>query len=66
MAFAQGPDVVIPRPSAYELTGGEYVFEGQPDVKVVRVKENGSPESYELSVTKRGITIKVSSDVGEF
>lgn len=66
MALAQGPDVVIPRPSAYELTGGEYVFEGQPDVKVVRVKENGSPESYELSVTKRGVRINVSSDVGEF
>ena len=66
IAFAQGPDMVIPRPCSYLLTGGEYKFENLPHVKVVRTKDSGSPEAYELIVTKKGVKIKASSDAGEF
>ena len=66
ISSAQGPEVVIPRPLTYTLTGGEYVYTEHPDIKVVKVKEGGAPESYELNVTKRGVRIKASSEVGEF
>ena len=65
-AFAQGPEVVIPRPSEVTLSEGFYTFAQEPSIKVSYVKGKYGPEEYLLSVTKRGVKIKVSSAAGEY
>jgi len=62
---AQGPDVVIPVPTEYSVTEGTYVFEDEPEVRIVRVK-GMEPEGYCMKVTRKGILIKSSDDAGEF
>ena len=64
--LAQGPEMVIPKPSSVLLTDGVYKFADAPAVKVIYVKDRFAPEAYELSVTRRGVRIKVSSASGEF
>ena len=64
---AQGPDVVVPVPAEYHLTGDFYSFEGEPAVKVRYVNEKKVPaEGYCLEITRRGVVITVSSSSGEF
>ena len=65
-AFAQGPEVVIPRPSEVTLSEGVYTYEQEPSVKVSYVKGKFGPEEYQISITKRGVKVKVSSAAGEF
>jgi hexosaminidase len=65
-AFAQGPEVVIPRPSEVTLSEGVYTYEQEPSVKVSYVKGKFGPEEYQISITKRGVKVKVSSVAGEF
>ena len=65
-AFAQGPEVVIPRPSEVILSEGVYTYGQEPSVKVSYVKGKFGPEEYQISITKRGVKVKVSSAAGEF
>ena len=65
-AVAQGPEMVIPKPAAVLLTEGNYTYSETPEVKVIYVKDRLAPEAYELSVTRRGVRIRVSSPSGEF
>ena len=51
--LAQGPEMVIPKPSSVLLTDGVYTFADTPEVRVTYVKDRFAPEAYELSVTKR-------------
>lgn len=62
---AQSPEVVIPVPSEYVINDGVYVFADEPEVKVSRVK-GMHPEGYSIKVTKKGITVKASTDAGIF
>lgn len=65
-AFAQSPEVVIPKPASVCLTDGVYTYVDAPEVKVTYLNGKFAPEAYELSVSKRGVRIKVSSASGEF
>ena len=65
-AVAQGPEMVIPKPASVLLTEGNYTYSETPEVKVIYVKDRLAPEAYELSVTRRGVRIRVSSPSGEF
>ena len=62
---AQSPEVVIPVPSEYVINDGVYVFADEPEVKVSRVK-GMHPEGYGIKVTKKGITVRASTDAGVF
>ena len=64
---AQGPQVVIPVPAEYQLAEGQYVFQGEPAVKVKMVGQKKVPyEGYRLEVTRKGIVITASSKEGAF
>lgn len=65
ICLAQGPEVVIPVPAEVICREGTYEFAGQPDVKIKRVK-GMAPESYEIKISERGVTVKASDDAGEF
>ena len=65
-AFAQGPEVVIPRPNEVKLSEGVYTYEQEPSVKVSYLKGKYGPEEYQISITKRGVKIQVSTHAGEF
>lgn len=65
--LAQGPEVVIPVPAEVIMTNGTYEFTGSPKVKVVYVKRGmQTPESYSLTVTPKGVTIKAKGEAGAF
>lgn len=63
--LAQGPEVVIPVPTDFDIADGVYSFEDQPVIRVIRVKDI-SPEGYSMKVTGKGVVIKASSDAGVF
>ena len=64
---AQGPQVVIPVPAEYQLAEGQYVFQGEPAVKVKMVGQKKVPyEGYRLEVTRKGVVITASSKEGAF
>ncbi|MBQ2875045.1 MAG: family 20 glycosylhydrolase [Bacteroidales bacterium] len=62
---AQGPEVIIPVPSEVICREGTYEFAEVPNVRTRRVR-GIAPESYEMEVSERGVTIKASDDAGEF
>lgn len=62
---AQGPEVIIPVPSEVICREGTYEFAEVPNVRTRRVR-GIAPESYEMKVSERGVTIKASDDAGEF
>ena len=64
-SLAQGPENVIPVPSEVRLGKGTYVWQDAPDIRIRRVK-GMAPESYELKVDEKGVTIKYSDNAGEF
>lgn len=65
IALAQGPEVIIPVPSEVIYREGTYEFAEVPSVSTRRVR-GIAPESYEMKVNERGVTIKASDDAGEF
>lgn len=65
IALAQGPEVIIPVPSEVIYREGTYEFAEVPSVCTRRVR-GIAPESYEMKVSERGVTIKASDDAGEF
>ena len=65
VALAQGPEVIIPVPSEVIYREGTYEFAEVPNVSTRRVR-GIAPESYEMKVSERGVTIKASDDAGEF
>ena len=65
-SFAQGPEMVVPKPSEVILGEGAYTYADVPEVKVSYIKRKLAPEAYELDITKRGVKITVSSEAGEF
>ena len=65
LSLAQGPENVIPVPSEVRLGKGTYVYQDAPDIRIKRVK-GMVPESYEIKVTDKGVTIKTSDSAGEF
>ena len=64
-SLAQGPENVIPVPSEIRLGKGNYVWQDVPEIRTRRVK-GMAPESYELKVDEKGVTIKSSDSAGEF
>ena len=66
VAFAQGPENVIPVPSDIVLTEGTYSYEGDPHVKISYVADGIAQEGYELEVTPDGVLIKATTETGAF
>ena len=70
-ASAQSPDNVIPKPNDVTLTGGVYTFQDEPKVecKILGMRSHlpAFPEGgYEITITKRGVKILASDEVGFF
>lgn len=65
ISLAQGPEVIIPVPSEVICRERTYEFAEVPNVRTRRVR-GIAPESYEMKVSERGVTIKASDDAGEF
>lgn len=64
---AQGPEVVIPAPSSYELHDGIYSYSDEPFIRFKRVSDKKvCAEGYVMTVTPKGVTVMASSDAGEF
>ena len=66
VAFAQGPENVIPVPSDILLTEGTYSYEGDPHVEISYVADGIAQEGYELEVTPDGVLIKATTETGAF
>ena len=64
---AQGPHVVIPIPSEVRIDEGTYVYESEPKIKIVLVKNiEGGDEAYKIKVTSKGVLITASTEAGLF
>lgn len=66
VAFAQGPDNIVPVPAGVVVSGGSYSYVSEPKVEVAYVKKGIAPEGYELYVTPKGVKIKAATPAGEF
>ena len=66
VAYAQGPDNIIPVPTNVIVSGESYTFNTEPKVDITYVKKGIAPEGYELSVTPKGVKIKASTPAGVF
>ena len=64
---AQGPQVLIPVPSSYELKEGTYAFDSEPAVRVNFVSK-GLPgkEAYVMDITSKGVKVKAMDEAGVF
>lgn len=65
ISLAQDPEIIIPVPSEVIYREGTYEFAEVPSISTRRVR-GIAPESYEMKVSERGVTIKASDDAGEF
>ena len=66
VAFAQGPDNIVPVPAGVVVSSGSYSYVSEPKVEVAYVKKGIAPEGYELYVTPKGVKIKAATPAGEF
>ena len=66
VAFAQGPDNIVPAPASVVFSGEVYTFDTEPKVDITYVKKGIAPEGYELLVTRKGIKIKAATQAGAF
>lgn len=66
LAYAQGPENIIPIPADVVAGNGTYSFMSEPKVEVAYVKKGIAPEGYELYVTPKGVKIKAATPAGEF
>lgn len=58
-------DVIIPQPQVVETVKGSCPHDAEPAVTIDSSMEHG-PESYELTIGKKGITIKAGGEAGAF
>lgn len=67
VAWAQGPEVVIPVPAEVLPGKGSYMFDDEPSVTFRRVKGSAVPyEGYVMKVRRSGVLVEASSEAGEF
>lgn len=65
--YAQGPEVLIPIPQYVTTSDKVYIFEEQPEIKVVIDEKSFSgPEAYSLKITPKGIVVKAGGEAGAF
>lgn len=67
VAWAQGPEVVIPVPAEVLPGKGSYVFDDEPSVTFRLVNGSAVPyEGYVMKVRRSGVVVEASSEAGEF
>ena len=63
---AQSPDVIIPAPAEFRLTGGTCNFTGEPQVKILHNAKDIRPEGYRMTISRKGVKVEAADEAGAF